>query len=196
MSRSRSCRQLLIDGMRVDDLQQVAGIEIQSFTTPWPLTAYRHELESNPNAFYVVARCREENEDTEEEPTTTDELVGYAGLWALADEAHISTIAVHPRWRGNHIGEALLVRLIDYALRRGLAFVTLEVRSSNEIAKHLYAKYGFVQTGIRRAYYPDNREDALIMSTPPMADEKWRRRYENRRAEVLAVAPGLADSSS
>ncbi len=195
MSRSASCLHLAIDRMRVDDLLEVAGIEIQSFTTPWPLTAYRHELESNPNAFYIVARCRME-EDRPEGPATAEPLVGYGGLWSLVDEAHISTIAVHPSWRGNRIGEALLVRLIDHALRRRLVMVTLEVRSSNEVAKHLYVKYGFVQTGIRRAYYPDNREDALVMSTPPMADSAWRERYESTRAELWAAVPGLADQST
>jgi ribosomal-protein-alanine N-acetyltransferase len=186
MALSRRCEYLEIEPMRRDDLADVAGIEIQSFTTPWPMTAYQHELEANPNAAYFVARCRVAGGQSEPPAAPEHRLVGYAGLWALHDEAHISTIAVHPSWRGMGIGEALLIRLIEYALRASLSFITLEVRPSNGVAQHLYWKYGFVETGIRHAYYPDNREDAIIMSTPPLDDQGWRALFERRQRALTA----------
>ena len=94
-----------------------------------------------------------------------DLVVGFAGLWFMVDEAHITTIGVRSDLRRRGIGELLLIGAIGLALQRGSRVVTLEVRASNVAAQALYQKYGFQTVGRRRAYYADNNEDALIMTT-------------------------------
>jgi ribosomal-protein-alanine N-acetyltransferase len=161
-----------IETMTRDDIPAVLGIEERSFPSPWPRDAYHHELDHNPNAIYVVAREGEE-------------IVGYAGMWVVMDEAHITTIAVDPVMRGLGIGERLLVALIDQAVERRARFVQLEVRRGNGIAQNLYRKYGFRDVGIRRHYYSDNGEDALVMWTGEMRDKEFQERYRELRAAVL-----------
>jgi len=91
-------------------------------------------------------------------------ILGFAGLWFMADEAHLANIAVREACRQRGIGELLLISIIKLAVERDARFITLEVRSTNKAAQALYRKYGFVQAGIRRAYYTDNREDAVLMT--------------------------------
>src|SRR4030067_1077949 len=119
---------------------------------PRPADAYTHELKENRLATYIVARV-------------DDRLVGYAGMWVILDEAHITTIAVEGASRGQRIGERLLVGLIEAAMERGARWMTLEVRRSNVAAQTLYRKYGFREIGTRKAYYSDNREDGVVMWT-------------------------------
>jgi ribosomal-protein-alanine N-acetyltransferase len=97
-------------------------------------------------------------------------VIGFAGMWAVYDEAHITTIGVDPAYRGRSLGELLLVALFDEGLRRGANWLTLEVRVSNEAAQNLYRKYGFTVQGTRRRYYSDNNEDAYIMWSRPLRD--------------------------
>jgi ribosomal-protein-alanine N-acetyltransferase len=122
---------------------------------PWPDDAYRNELATNRLASYVVARAG-------------DRVVGFAGLWVMVDEAHVTTFAVDPRWRRRGVGERLLLGLIDIAVARRAREATLEVRLSNVPARRLYEKFGFRPVGIRPRYYSDNGEDALIMTTDPL----------------------------
>ncbi|HEY3248726.1 MAG TPA: ribosomal protein S18-alanine N-acetyltransferase [bacterium] len=150
--------------MKIEDISRVREIEQQSFRTMWPRDAYTHELRENRLATYVVARAEQE-------------IVGYAGMWVIMDEAHITTIAVDPLYRGQHIGERLLIGLIDEALERGARWMTLEVRKSNETAQALYHKYAFREIGIRKGYYSDNREDALVMWTGNLREPEFQRRY-------------------
>jgi ribosomal-protein-alanine N-acetyltransferase len=112
---------------------------------------------------------------TEEPATTTaapeselKSIVGYAGLWLMTDEAHITTIAVDPDLQGYGIGELLLLGLIDRAQQIGARWLTLEVRVTNKVAQALYEKYTFKEMGVRRRYYSDNNEDALVMWTDPI----------------------------
>jgi ribosomal-protein-alanine N-acetyltransferase len=100
-------------------------------------------------------------------------IVGYAGLWLMTDEAHITTIAVDPDFQGNGIGELLLVALIDRAKQIGARWLTLEVRVTNEVAQRLYEKYTFKEMGLRRRYYSDNGEDALVMWTDPIDSDTF-----------------------
>jgi ribosomal-protein-alanine N-acetyltransferase len=150
--------------MVLEDIPRVREIEQQSFRTMWPREAYTHELRDNRLAAYMVARLDRE-------------IVGYAGMWVIMDEAHITTIAVDPLHRGQHIGERLLVGLIDDALERGARWMTLEVRKSNTGAQALYHKYGFREIGIRKGYYSDNREDAIVMWTGNLRELDFQRRY-------------------
>lgn len=111
-------------------------------------------------------------------------LVGYAGLWLMTDEAHVTTIASHPSVRGKGIGELLLLGLIDRALDIGARWLTLEVRISNNVAQNLYAKYTFKEMGVRRRYYSDNGEDALVMWTDALDSETFLEALERNEARM------------
>jgi [ribosomal protein S18]-alanine N-acetyltransferase len=164
-----------IEPMGLDDLPRVQAIEEASFTTPWPPHAYRSEIETNRLAQYIVARVG-------------GEVVAYAGMWMMVDEAHITTFAVHPRWRRQRIGERLLLTLFDLARGRRAREATLEVRLSNLPARRLYEKYGFRPVGLRPRYYSDDNEDALIMTTESLDMPRMQARIERLREE-LETAP-------
>jgi ribosomal-protein-alanine N-acetyltransferase len=157
--------------MTLDDLRAVHAIERASFSVPWPDDAYRNELLTNRLASYVVARAG-------------DIVVGFAGLWVMVDEAHVTTFAVDPGWRRRGIGERLLLALLDISLARRAREATLEVRLSNMPARRLYEKYGFRPVGIRPRYYSDNGEDALIMTTDPLDSGGMRDRVAALRAAL------------
>jgi ribosomal-protein-alanine N-acetyltransferase len=165
-----------IEPMRTADLPEVQAIERASFTTPWPPNAYRSELEENRLASYLVARVGEQ-------------VVGYAGMWLMVDEAHITTFAVHPGWRRRRIGERLLLAMLDLAVARRAREATLEVRVSNLAARRLYEKYGFRPVGIRPRYYSDDGEDAIVMTTEPLSSPSMRDRLARLRATLEAAAP-------
>jgi ribosomal-protein-alanine N-acetyltransferase len=170
---------LRIEPMTLADLPAVHAIEQASFDAPWPPEAYRNDLESNRLAQYLVARVG-------------DEVAAYGGMWLMVDEGHIITFAVHPAWRRQHIGEGLLLSFIDLAVDRGAHEATLEVRLSNLPARRLYEKFGFRPVGLRPRYYSDNGEDALIMTTDPLADPAMRERIARLRAAIdAAPAPSL-----
>ncbi len=163
--------------MRLSDIADVQAIERASFSSPWPPQAYRSELETNRLASYLVARV-------------DGAVVGYAGVWMMVDEAHITTFAVHPSWRRRRIGERLLLAVMDLSIGRGAREATLEVRLSNIAARRLYEKYGFQPVGLRPRYYSDDGEDALIMTTVPLADVAMRDRLQGLR-ELLEASPPL-----
>ncbi len=166
---------LVILPMHVDDLPAVHAIERQSFSTPWPPHAYRAELETNELARYLCA-------------WVGGRIVGYAGMWVMVDEAHITTFAVDPGWRRRGVGDRILVALLDVAVERGARDATLEVRVSNLGARRLYEKFGFRPVGIRPRYYSDDFEDALVMTTPPFDDPDLRARLATLRA-LIAASP-------
>ncbi|MBI4494732.1 MAG: ribosomal protein S18-alanine N-acetyltransferase [Chloroflexi bacterium] len=113
-------------------------------------------------------------------------IVGYAGMWLMADEAHVTTIATHPDYRGRGVGELLLLGLINHALAVGAKWMTLEVRVSNDVAQALYRKYTFKEMGVRRGYYTDNREDAAVMWTDPLDSTSFREVLDRNRAQLAA----------
>ncbi|HEY7132163.1 MAG TPA: ribosomal protein S18-alanine N-acetyltransferase [Candidatus Limnocylindrales bacterium] len=162
---------IVIEAMRLEDLDEVQGIEEASFSTPWPPNAYRSELMTNRLASYLVARAG-------------DRIVAYGGMWLMVDEAHITTFAVHPAWRRQKLGERMLLAFLDLARDRHAREATLEVRLSNVAARRLYEKYGFRPVGLRPRYYSDNNEDALIMTTDPLDDPDMRARIERLRVAL------------
>lgn len=162
---------VVIAPMRSDDVAAVHDIERLSFSTPWPAHAFEQELRGNRLARYVVARV-------------ADRPVGFGGLWLMVDEAHITTIGVHPDWRRQGIGRQLVLALADLAIAIGARRMTLEVRASNEAAQALYRDFGFEVAGRRPRYYTDDGEDALVMTTPPLADEGMRRAIDHQRERV------------
>jgi [ribosomal protein S18]-alanine N-acetyltransferase len=175
---------VLIEPMRLADLDEVQAIEQASFATPWPPNSYRSELETNRLAHYVIARI-------------DGRVVAYGGIWLMVDEAHITTFAVAPGWRRRKIGERLLLALLDLATERRASEATLEVRLSNLPARRLYEKYGFRPVGLRPRYYSDNNEDALIMTTESLRVIGMRDRLARLREELEAApapeAPGPDD---
>jgi ribosomal-protein-alanine N-acetyltransferase len=162
---------VVIEPMRLEDVEEVQRIEEASFSTPWPPNAYRSELMTNRLAAYLVVRAQ-------------DRIVAYGGMWLMVDEAHITTFAVHPAWRRQRLGERLLLAFLDLAKDRHAREATLEVRLSNVAARRLYEKYGFRPVGLRPRYYSDNNEDALIMTTDPLDDRAFRARVERLRLEL------------
>jgi len=141
---------LTIRAMTLDDLNDIMEIEKTSFTIPWSMDAFKDELTSNDNAYYLVA-------------VYDEKAVGYVGMWHVMDEGHITNIAVHPSHRRNKVGLSLLQTLIDKSKENSITKITLEVRESNSLAIELYSKLGFVSEGIRKHYYSDNNENAVIM---------------------------------
>ncbi|HEY7035812.1 MAG TPA: ribosomal protein S18-alanine N-acetyltransferase [Thermomicrobiales bacterium] len=126
-------------------------------------------------------------------PPTTPHVAGFAGMWTVFDEAHITTIGVDPLYRGRGFGELLLLALVDEAVRRGATWLTLEVRVSNHVAQDLYRKYGFVVQGTRRRYYSDNGEDAYVMWSRSLRDPAYLARIEElRRALATRLGPSVA----
>ncbi len=136
--------------MRVDDLDEVMTIEREAFSSPWSKQAFITEIEDNRYSYYITAK-----ED--------GSVVGYAGMWVIMREAHITNIAVKKEERRRRIGQRLLNALLKEAERRRAEKCTLEVRRSNETAQQFYEKNGFERVGVRRGYYRDTNEDALIM---------------------------------
>lgn len=140
----------VIRRMTLDDLDAVAAIEAATFPTPWSRDSFRQELERNVAARYLVAEME-------------GQVIGYAGAWIILDESHITNIAIEESRRGLGYGRALTTALMQYLSNLGAAYATLEVRRSNLRAQNLYKSLGFVELGVRKRYYEDNREDALIM---------------------------------
>lgn len=136
--------------MTLDDLDGVLAIEKTSFTLPWSREAFYNELVHNRYAKYVVMEH-------------DGRIIGYCGMWVVIDEAHITNVAVLPEYRGKKLGEALMRKMMEIAKQLGAVTMTLEVRASNNVAQSLYRKLGFLNGGIRKRYYPDNQEDALVM---------------------------------
>ncbi len=134
----------------LQDAEAMAALDHQCFAVPWSRQAFEQELSINDAAFYLIAAMGEET-------------IGYAGLWAILDEGHITNIAVHPAHRRKGLGEMLLAELIRISEENGILRHTLEVRASNEPAIKLYEKFDFKAEGIRKGYYEDNGEDAIIL---------------------------------
>ena len=177
----------VVEPMRLRDIREVMEIEQDSFPAPWSARAYRHELLDNDLSYYFVARQR-----WAERPKLgllarirrslgvgiRPAILGHSGFWLMVGEAHISTIAVQPDWRRRGIGELLLVAMLDRATELEATIVTLEVRVSNVTAQNLYYKYGFRQVELRRRYYRDRDEDALVMSTERLTSATFQSHFQ------------------
>lgn len=136
--------------MQIGDLKAVYAIEQQSFSLAWSLESFRAELENNEFARYF---CLIED----------GQVAGYMGLWKILNEGHITNIAIAPEYRGRGFGEYLIGSVMRIMSGKGVKRMTLEVRVSNLAARQLYERLGFVAVGVRKGYYSDNHEDALIM---------------------------------
>jgi ribosomal-protein-alanine N-acetyltransferase len=168
-------RPLRLRPMTADDIDSVMAIEQESVPTPWPASGYRHELTQNPRAFYAVATCVDD--------LGTEIVLGYAGHWLIADEVHVSIIAVAAHCRGRGLGDLLMLQVLHHAKQQNARLVTLEVRRNNRVAQNLYQKYTFAEVGERKGYYRDTGEDAVLMTLdfemdPPL--ERWQKQAWQR----------------
>lgn len=171
-----------ISPLTIADLEQVMEIEPVAFGSHhWTKQSFMNEL-LNPSGYYYAAREAE-----------TERVLGYSGFWLIGEEAHITTLAVHPDHRRLYVGERLLINDIIQARKVGADWVTLEVRISNDSAQRLYGKYSFRSLGVRRNYYQDNDEDAMVLWTDRLSSPDFLALFEKRLKEKGLSYPKLAE---
>ena len=164
--------QIFITKMTNDDIDDVVAIEEEAYGEHhWSKSSFYDEM-SNNLAHYYSAK------------TSDGKLVGYAGTWHILDEGHITTIAVKKDYMRKHIGEAIIVKILEDCYDSGIKYLTLEVRVSNTPAINLYTKYGFNSLGTRKGYYQDNNEDALIMWTENIFYDKFKSKFTENREKL------------
>jgi len=180
--------------MMKEDIPQATEIDREAFADQ-PYVSFHRELENRSSVYFVAEVNSDLSEDRKGQglfswlkrfSSSTRYSIyigGYAGIWILLDEAHLSAIAVRQRLQRRGIGELLLMSIIEYAMSLPVDVVTLEVRASNLAAQSLYRKYGFGEAEIRRHYYTNNLEDAIIMTTPPINSSSYRTFLQDSRQE-------------
>lgn len=142
--------EVVVRKMELSDIDDVMAVETESFSAPWPRDVILHELTDNQYAHYYVIFADQE-------------LVGYSGMWHVIDDAQITNIAITPSYRGKKLGETLFFYTLEAAMKLGAKRLSLEVRVSNTVAQRMYRKFGLIPGGIRKNYYTDNQEDAIVM---------------------------------
>ena len=206
-----------LDPMSFDDVPAVGRVERRCFPNPWPASAYRRELLDQKQNHYLVLRALapasvDAHDETgpgrslprrsllplhlgrrQEHDPVSSQIIGFAGMWQSFDEAHVTTIGVDPAYRGQNLGELLLLSMFDAALARGANWLTLEVRVTNEPAQALYRKYGFTVHGVRKRYYSDNNEDALIMWSRALSEPDVQAELESLREALHMRLLGKID---
>ena len=209
--------------LRAGDIDQVVDIEREAFSPLWVSTPFKREL-NNRYASYLVATATPDSDESEVADNEACEgrnspwhrlkrylrsfadrsktgappdpfVAGYVSVWYQGEEAHITEIAVREKLRGRGIGELLLIGSLRAAVEHGSNVMTLEARVSNFIAQRLYEKYGFKSVGIRKAYYSNNREDAVIMTTTPIASEAYQRMFQELQEAYQSRWGGIDISS-
>jgi ribosomal-protein-alanine N-acetyltransferase len=204
----RTLLRTAIRPMTANDIAQVMDIERESFPSMWPQTAYRRELQNKVARYFVITERRDHEEaegaqntglwralrrmvGNDDAPADGDHVLGFIGLWLLVGEAHIVTVAVRESYRRLGIGERLLIAAIEMALEFDQEALTLEVRKSNDAAQLLYEKYGFNRVGLRRRYYTDNNEDAVLMTTPDIGTAGFLALFEELKNQHRTRCPDL-----
>jgi len=155
-------KKIVIERMTIDDIENVVNVENDCFSTPWSKDSFVRELVENEIALYLVAKIE-------------NIAVGYIGVWRIQNEGHITNVAVHSDFRGMGIGNMLVSELLSLCEKEGINAFTLEVRKSNLVAQNLYKKFQFKDAGVRKGYYQDTKEDAIIMwrNETQMEDESF-----------------------
>jgi ribosomal-protein-alanine N-acetyltransferase len=183
--------------MEEGDLDQVSAMEREAFPTLWPPTTYRRELKNRMAEYSVCVRDDEfvtiqpapgkkgllglfGRRNKPQQSVERQLLVGFVGVWYMAGEAHIVSVAVREAYKRKGLGELLVIGAIEMAMRRDCQVVTLEARVSNDPAIALYRKYGFNEVGLRRRYYSDNGEDAIIMTTDKLTSPEYEKLLDDR----------------
>ncbi len=197
----------LVRPMTFDDIPLVEEIDREAFPTVWPPTSFRREMDNRLARYLVVSSIGEgAPPPAASHPPVTERkatglfrrlwpfrqpkaeearllappvlIAGFAGTWFMVDEAHLVAIAVRASYQRRGLGELLLIATIEMAMQRGAREVTLEVRASNSPAQLLYEKYGFRGVGVRKGYYSDNQEDAIIMTTDPIGSATYQAEFQ------------------
>jgi len=137
-------------GLKQGDAGELSELDKLCFSVPWSERSFQNEIE-NELAHYIIL-------------TDNNKIIGYAGLWDIVGEGHITNIGVHPHYRKQGLGKRLIAGLLRIARERKLSALTLEVRKNNSVARRLYSRFGFKEMGIRKGYYSDTNEDAIIMT--------------------------------
>jgi len=166
-----------LTAMRRRHVRQVMRIESQVYTRPWSAALFLQEIARRSDRFYIVAKLE-------------SDVVGYGGLMSSGLEAHITTIAVDPLLHGRHIGMKIMICLMDAAIERGGRTVSLEVRKSNAGAQAMYEQFAFQPVGVRRGYYIETGEDAVVMWVDGVNEPSYSTRLNGLREKVTGKAPG------
>ncbi|MUV38517.1 [Ribosomal protein S18]-alanine N-acetyltransferase [Lentibacillus sp. JNUCC-1] len=132
------------------DLSSIMAIDQKVYTSPWTEKVYEQEINHNPHAYYAVVEI-------------DNVVAGYAGAWIVMEDAQITNIVVDPDYRGRKLGKSLFKHMLQVAMLHGAERLSLEVRASNQVAQNMYRQFGLVPGGIRKNYYQDNHEDAVVM---------------------------------
>ena len=164
--------ELVIRQAEERDIAAIETLEQQCFAVPWTYESLYHDVMHNKLAFYIVAEA-------------DGVLCGWVGIWTVGDEGHISTVAVAPDYRRRHIARAMLEVLIETCGQSGITSYTLEVRVGNAAARKLYEGLGFADAGVRKGYYEDNGEDALIMWKGKLWNHERRKIPDNGNRKQL-----------
>ncbi len=172
---------LTLEYMNVNHINSVSEIDHLSFDPPWPKTSYNFEINQSTISHMVVLQQTRLQDDVPPQPkgglrgfidgifsrknpaSPNQQVIGYGGLWKIAEEAHVSTIAIHPDHRGHSYGEILLAGMCGKSIAMKAEYMVLEVRVSNVVAQELYRKYGFTEVEVKKNYYRNNNEDAYDM---------------------------------
>jgi [ribosomal protein S18]-alanine N-acetyltransferase len=162
---------VVVSTMRRRHLRGVLHIEQQVYPKPWTFGLFLSELSQRSTRLYLVARVG-------------PRIVGYIGMLRNVDEGHVTTVAVDPEWQGHGVATRLLATGARAAVLRGCHSLTLEVRVSNDRAQELYRRFGFVPAGVRKGYYPDNREDAIVMWANDVDTADYTRRLLDIEADI------------
>jgi len=165
--------------MEPRDIPAVMELERLAFSPGWSPTTFERELTHNGMARYIVLESE------------SGKIQGFAGLWLMVDEAHVVTVAVLPELRRRGYGRLLVHALVELAHDCGMTSATLEVRESNVAARKLYAGYGFHEVGLRKRYYADNGEDAVIMTTEEFTSPAYAARLGRLAALLAGRFPGV-----
>ena len=164
--------EIFITKMSSEDLQDVLDIAEEAYGNHhWSKSSFYDEMNNNLAKYYCAK-------------TSDGKTVGFAGTWHIIDEGHLTTIAVKKDYFRQHIGEAIMIKIIEDCYKEGIKYLTLEVRVSNEPAIKLYEKYGFNSLGTRKGYYQDNNEDALIMWTENIFYDKFKNRFNENKEKL------------
>ncbi len=167
--------QYLIRKAVLEDLYKMLEIEKEAFGKHhWSYQAFESELNNQYSTYFVCSDILDEKG-----------VIGYVGYWKVLDEGHITTIAVDSSYRRRHIADILLYKIIQDAIKKNILWLTLEVRNSNLAAINLYKKFKFSQLGIRKGYYQDNNEDALILWTNKISSNEYRSYISEVLSEIV-----------
>ncbi|MEB3287847.1 MAG: ribosomal protein S18-alanine N-acetyltransferase [Vampirovibrionales bacterium] len=177
---------LRIRRMRPEDVDDVMEIESVSFGRHhWVADSFLAEMNNAIGRYFSLLMPLSPINDETSDASKPEKLIGYGGFWHVIDEAHITTVAVAPEYRGNALGEVMFLQMIEHCYKLSIHWATLEVRSGNHAAQNLYYKYGLQCVGVRPKYYQDNQEDALIMTSGDLTDREQQALYNQNKAALL-----------